>query len=437
MSQAQAPSPAPVPRAAPVPAPPGVATPATRVEMRARLAGRPTGTTEDVPRLLTRWQAIAVATCVAFGVLAALFQLLAWQATGRAADNTEQLVRVQQIQSSLFRADALATNAFLIGGLEPAEQRAEYDAALDMVLRQITDAAEAQPADREALAALNTEVSAYATTNAQARDNNRQGFPVGAEYLKGASAGLRTDAVRILQSLVRANTERADTELDGQNTLPLFLTGAVAILLLWWVNRQVARRFRRAINKGLAVAALMILVVTLFGTFISAQRSGDNDDLRAGDFALALDEASARTAANDAKANESLRLIARGSGDVYESAWTTAADKAGGASSPETLPLWEAYVARHEEVVSLDEAGSWDDAVAEATTTEAGGSSQALDEFDSASQQVIDDAASRTTDSLRSGAFTALMLVSVSLLVGLAAAGAATWGIAQRRREYA
>ena len=376
-------------------------------------------------------------TCVVFGVLAALFQLLAWQATGRAADNTEQLVRVQQIQSSLFRADALATNAFLIGGLEPAEQRAEYDAALDQVLRQIADAAEAQSADREALAALNAEVSAYATTNAQARDNNRQGFPVGAEYLKGASAGLRAEAVPILQSLVRANTERADTELNGQNTLPLFFTGVVALALLWWVNREIARRFRRRFNQGLVAAALMILVITLLGTFFSAQRSGDNDDLRAGDFALAVDEASARTAANDAKANESLRLIARGSGDAYEAAWTTAADQVDTAASPQTLPLWEAYVSRHQEVVSLDEAGSWDAAVAEATTTAAGGSSQALDEFDAASQRVIDDAASRTTDSLASGTFLALMLVAISLLAGFAAAGAAAWGIAQRRKEYA
>ena len=111
---------------------------------------------EDVPSLLNRWQVAAVATCLVFGVLSALLQFMGWQANGRAADNTEQLVRVQAIQSSLLRADALATNAFLVGGLEPAEQRAEYDEALDDVLREITDAAEAQPADREALAALNS-----------------------------------------------------------------------------------------------------------------------------------------------------------------------------------------------------------------------------------------------------------------------------------------
>ncbi len=436
MSQAQAPSPAPVPRRAPIPAPAGVATAATRAQAGAGLAGRQ-GASEDVPRLLNRWQAVAVVTCVAFGVLAALFQLLAFQATGRAADNTEQLVRVQQIQSSLFRADALATNAFLIGGLEPVDQRAEYDAALDQVLRQVADAAEAQPADREALAALNAEVSAYVTTNAQARDNNRQGFPVGAEYLKQASTGLRSDAVLILQSLVTANTERADAELDGQNTLPLFLTGAVAVGLLWWVNRELARRFRRRFNQGLVAAVLMVVVVTLLGSFFSAQRSGDNGDLRSGDFARALDEASARTAANDAKANESLRLIARGSGDAYETAWATASEQVDDAVSPDTQRLWEVYQDRHVSVVSLDEDGRWDEAVARATTTGASGSSRALDEFDTASQQVIDEAASRTTESLRSGAFPAIMLIVLTLGVGLAAAGAASWGIAQRRKEYA
>ena len=57
-------------------------------------------------------------------VITAGLQVLAWQANRAAADNTEQLVRVQNIQSTLFRADALATNAFLIGGLEPPAQRA-------------------------------------------------------------------------------------------------------------------------------------------------------------------------------------------------------------------------------------------------------------------------------------------------------------------------
>ena len=89
-----------------------------------------------------------MAACVLFGVITAGLQLLAWQANRAAAHNTEQLVRVQSIQSTLYRADALATNAFLIGGLEPPASAQAYDDAIDQVSRSITDAAEAQSADR-------------------------------------------------------------------------------------------------------------------------------------------------------------------------------------------------------------------------------------------------------------------------------------------------
>ena len=45
----------------------------------------------------------------------------------RAGANADQLVRIQAIQTNLVQADADATNAFLVGGLEPAGQRADYD----------------------------------------------------------------------------------------------------------------------------------------------------------------------------------------------------------------------------------------------------------------------------------------------------------------------
>lgn len=412
-----------------------VGTPAPAPQHARRPA--PTPVTEDVPRLLTQWQAIAVAVCVLFGVLGALFQLLAWQATGRAADNTEQLVRVQQIQSSLFRADALATNAFLTGGLEQAEQREEYDAAIDEVLRGIADAAEAQPADRAVLADLNTAVSTYVAGITQARDNNRQGFPIGAEYLRQAGSTLRDDAKPMLDALVSANTGRAEDEMDGQNTLPLFLTGLAALGVLWWANRQVARRFRRRFNVGLVLAGAAIALVTLVGVVASANKSGDNDDLRAGSLDLAINESSARTAANDAKAAESGRLIARGSGASTEINWVGPAQTVEDTASRETLPLWESYAALHADVVAADDAGDWNAAVALATSTEPGSSSEALTQFDQASQSVVQEAATTTTDSLRSGGVLAVLLTILTLVAGLAAAGAAAWGVAQRRKEYA
>jgi hypothetical protein len=420
------------------PAPAGAVTPASRVRSQVAIAGQPApGTVEDVPRLLNRLQVLGVATCVLFGVAAALLQLLAWQASGRAADNTEQLVRVQQIQSSLFRADALATNAFLVGGLENAEQRAEYDAALDQALRQIADAADAQPADRKVLADLNTDVAAYATLITQARDNNRQGFPIGSNYLQQAGAQLRAEAVPILQGLSDANTERATDEMGGQNTLPLFLVGLAAVAALWWVNRQLAKRFRRRVNVGVAVAALAITVVTLLAVVVSAGTSSKHDGLRDGSLTRAIDESAARTAANDAKAEESLRLIARGSGATAEPKWQEKAAVVDDKASRDTRLLWQDYVALHDEVVARDDEGDWNAAVEAATSTDSGSASAALTAFDQASQEVVSEAAESTADSLRSGGVVAWMLMIVTLLAGLGAAATVAWGVGQRRKEYA
>lgn len=431
MSQAQ-PAPAPAPAAA-------AATPAATTVAKVGVpspAVAPQGF-EDVPKLLNRWQAAAVAACLIFGVVSALLQLLGWQANGRAADNTEQLVRVQEIQSSLLRADALATNAFLVGGLEPAEQRAQYDEALDDVLRGITDAAEAQPADRQALAALNSAVAAYASTIAQARDNNRQGFPIGAEYLQQAGSALRAEAVPIVQELVSANSARAEDEMSGQHPVWIFWIGIVALVALWWLNRQIAKRFHRRLNVGIAVAAIAVLVLTLMATILAQDQSGDNDELLDGTYQQAADAAAVRTLANDAKANESLRLIKRGSGQAFEEAWIAAGEQVERRATTGTLRAWERYAALHGEIVELDASGAWRDAVQRATTREEGGASAALDGVDRLAQADVDRAAAATTDTLRSGRSFALGLAVATLLLGLIAAAVCAWGINQRRKEYA
>ena len=391
--------------------------------------------TADVPTILNRLQVLAVAACVLFGVITAGLQLLAWPANRHAADNTEQLVRVQSIQSTLYRADALATNAFLIGGLEPPAQRQEYDAAIDQVSRAITDAAEAQPADRAVLADLNSTVNRYSTSVELARANNRQGFPVGAEYLLTAGGQLRAQAGPIITALVDANAQRSEDAMGAQHPLLLLLPGLVALVLLFWVNRRLAARFRRRFNLGIVAAAVAVAVLTLVAVVVSQGQHSANQDLLDGTYKDAVDAASARTAGNDAKANESLRLIKRGSGQVYEDAWAVADAKVRDTTSADAA--WARYEAVHRRIVTLDDNGRWDDAVALATTTAPRGSTAAFETFDDQSRDTVARSGRTTTDELRSGNTGILVLAVVTLLAGLAAAGAAAWGVGQRRREYA
>jgi hypothetical protein len=402
----------------------------------------PAARTVDTPRLLNRWQLVAVMACLLFAALTAGLQVLSWQANRAAADNTEQLVRVQNIQSTLFRADALATTAFLTGGLEPADQRAAYDDAIETVTREITDAAEAQPADREALADLAAAVNDYNATIAQARANNRQGFPVGAEYLRTASTGLRDtsvegSAIPIAQALVAANAQRAEDELGAQHPFLILLPGLVALGLLFWVNRQLAQRFKRRVNLGIAGAFLAVGVLTLVAVAVAVVQSGSNSDLLDGSYRESFQESTARTSANDAKANESLRLISRGSGQVYEDRWDTAAGVVEANASDVTRPLWDDYATVHQRIVDLDNGGRYDAAVALATTQEDAGSTAKLNAFDERSQKVVSESGAATTDALRSGNTGILVLAIVTLLLGIAAAGVAVWGVGLRRREYA
>lgn len=429
---------APQAQAAPAPAPPTGAT--TPVPAATTGQGEARSITEDVPGLLNRLQVLAVTACVLFGLLAAVVQVLSWQANGRAADNTEQVVRVQEIQASLLRADALATTAFLVGGLEPPEARAAYDAEIDDVLRLVTDAAEAQSADREVLADLNVEVRAYTTAVAQARDYNRQNLVIGIAYLNSAGDALRADAIPIVQALVDANASRAEDEMDGQSPLWLLLVGVLAVAALLVVNRAIARRFHRRVNVGVVGAAVGVGVLTVVVSLYAGNKSGDNDATREGPYRTAVSEASARTAANDAKAQESQGLINRGAGETYEVFFDEAAAVVEDNASPATLDLWQQYVQLHEDVRALDDSGRWDEAVAfaTATDTDAGESTPttALDVVDAEAEAVVDEAAAEATDAFGSGGAIALTLAVLTLLGGLVAAGAAAWGINQRRREY-
>lgn len=391
----------------------------------------------DTPGLLNRWQLVGMATAVLFAIVSALVQLVGWQSDGRAADDTEQLLRVQQVQSTLLRADALATNAFLVGGLEQPEDRAAYDDAIDDTLRLVAEAAAAQTADRAVLADLNVAINDYDTAVAQARDNNRQGFPVGAEYLTGASTELRAVAIPILEALVDANTVRAEDAMGGQHPFWLLLIGIVALAVLFWLNRELARHFHRRINQGIAIAAVIVLGVTLVAVGGAWARDAANDDLRDGDLAVAVSQATARTAANDAKANESLRLIKRGSGAGFETAWAASADVVEESLRRDTGAAWAAYAAIHDQIVTLDDDGDWAKARDLATSEEGDGSTAALDAFDQQSLQIVETTGSTVTDELRSGRWLALVISLLSLVLGAVAAGAVARGFGERRKEFA
>jgi hypothetical protein len=394
--------------------------------------------TASTPTLLSRIRILAVVVVLA--VTAGLIADLAatWQVTSQARADSEQLLRVQGIKVNLLRADALATNAFLIGGLEPASQRTAYDDAIASISGDIAAAAEAQPADKAVLERLSAQVVDFAEAMEQARANNRQGYPVGSAYLAQADTRLRAEALPLVDALVKANTTRSQDSIGAPQMWIALLLGIAGAGGLYLLNRRMARVFHRRLNVGLAAAGVAVIVLAGAATVLLAQQSGDNAALLSGPYATAVAGAEARSAGNDAKANESLRLIRRGSGASNEKAWAAASTATLADLERAGLPRedWQSYASAHDQLVQLDDGGDWNAARDLAVSAAPGAPTTEFTAFDTAIGKSTADAGRSTSDSLSRLLTWYPILLGLTLLGGLAAAGFAFRGVTQRLREY-
>ena len=401
-----------------------------------------------------RLRLVAAVTALAAAVFGLLGGNTLWSSSGaleRADLNTTQVVRVQSIYTDLVRADAAATNAFLVGGLEDPVQRRDYDDAIARVAAQIADAARAQPADSAALGALNQQVQQYSSLVEQARAYNRQGLPIGAQYLGNASAGLRSTALPVVNALTAANTERADLEFDNSGSgLALAIAGALSLVVLILAMVFLARRSHRYLNVSLSIALVLVLVALVSGAATLASVRSTISTAQRSSVSATLQLATIQSTAYDAKANESLTLIKRGSGDANEKAWTDGStlidatiDAISGPASGTTLAQdladqWGAYKAAHAAIRTQDDGGQYDAAVrlavAPASTT--GSANQLFQTFVDTVDRSLDAYQATASAAVTSPRTRTTVLGWALLVVCVAAAGLALRGFGQRLEEY-
>lgn len=387
---------------------------------------------------------IAAVMCLAFAAVG-FFGLRALDgAVDRAGANTEQVIRVQQIYADLLTADAATTNGFLQGGLEPAQLRASYDKSIAAVSSNIAAAAKAQPADGVALAALNTKLESYTSYIDQARSYNRQTLPVGAQYQTLASQQLRAEILPIVAELAKANQQRADQELGAglAGIIPI-VVGVLTLIVLAAIALWLAKKTHRYLNLPLTGAILLVLAATALLLTSVASATTTMGRVAEGDFKSAVALASGRAAAYDMKSNESLTLIARGSGRGYEDAYGEARDTAleqlngagyGAGKSPDLVASVNKYNGVHTRIRSLDNGGDWDAAVELATQAGAGGANATFEEFDTRATAELDKrvkGALSALDGLRTPLFPWLVG-----LAGVLAALAAGRSMTKRIEEY-
>jgi hypothetical protein len=392
--------------------------------------------------------AIAIAVSVAFGVLAFLAVSRFHSDLDDARSNAEQLVRIQTIRTNLVKADANATNAFLVGGLEPPAVRDAYTNGISTTALTLAEASAARAGDAAALERVNRVLTEYTGLIEAARANNRQGFPVGAAYLRQASRVLRDDALPTLATLVQVEQRRVESSTSAgdraRDALLLLLLLTLAALVVPQV--YLSAKTRRTFNRPLLAATAVVVVAGLLGLGVVAWSTGQADDARSGPYRQTVALASARIGGFDAKSAEALTLIARGSGAPFEERFRSTAAQASaaikrdltdappGSAEAATAAAFARYVSEHQKLRALDDGGQHDQAVAAATGT--GAANVAFADFARASSRALASEAADLSDDLDQGASPLLPVAWFLLLAGVGAAVLAWRGMSQRLREY-
>lgn len=401
---------------------------------------------DGTPGRMRAFLIVAAAMSVLFGVAASQGFNQSDGALDRAQANAAQLVRIQAIHTNLVSANADATNAFLVGGLEPPAQRAHYVNSMTAAAGLIAEAAAAQPADREVLGALNKTLITYEGLIEQARANNRQGLPIGSQYLKDANSVLQDDSLPLVKALVEANEKRTDTEFDGigRGTIWVLVGGLLSLVVFGITLRWLARRTHRYINVPIAAGAALVLLTTVVGGIALASASGAAKDTRESEYERTLALSRARIAAYDARSNESLTLIARGSGQEFNKAYGDAAKqvneqlgKLRGRDSA-LLVAWQQYQTQHQQVRKDDTAGNWDAAVNRAVgkTDDDTNSVNTFGAFDKTSDQLLQRTSTAVQSELTDARDGLPPIGWLGIPIGIVAALLVAWGMSQRLEEY-
>lgn len=379
-------------------------------------------------------------------------------------DHREPLAAAaQQVYRALSDADATAASSFLSIGTEPLAMRQRYErdiAEAGAALAKAASDSSGVGKAAEQINILGREIPVYTGLIETARTYNRQGFPVGASYLREASELMRSKILPAAQELYRTDTDRLAAEQDDATGFPWLATALLLALLAALIVTQVhlTRRTNRLLNVGLVVATVSVVVALLWGAVAlivqsSLVGSGEDDGSHQVDVLVR-----ARIAALQARANETLTLVARGDGAAYEKDFTALAGQlggtdgqggllgearglaAGGAAADKVdaaIQAASAWFKAHGQVRRQDDDGSYQDAVDTAIRDDKKeGAAVAFQRLDENLVAAINVGRQEFLDDTR-GADRALTLLApgIAVLALIAAAGAAL-GIRERLREY-
>ena len=362
------------------------------------------------------------------------------------------LVGAQGIYASLADADATAANTFLTGGLEPVARHQRYVADLKaatdqlaVVARQVGSSAAAQ----QDVTVVTNQLPVYAGLVEAARANNRQDLPVGAAYLREASALMRDQVLPATDRLYQIEANRLDHSYQSGasplDVIGVIIGGAGLLAALILIQVYLARRTNRVLNVPLLVGSVLVIAlgVWLVDAFVIEQHDLHRAQVQGSDSVQVLSQA--RILALRSQGDESLALVARGSGDQYQGDFDKVIAELGGTNGSGGLigeagqiagvsedEHLRAYLAVHTSVHDLSQAGKFDQAVKVATTSEVA----AFDVFNTGLTQDIRNSQDSFTHHAASARHD-LRNLTIGIAVLLVGAGLlAIFGLQQRINEY-
>jgi hypothetical protein len=343
----------------------------------------------------------------------------------------------QEVYRSLQDADATAASAFLSGGLEPPALRERYEADIAQAQAALSVATASSP---DLTATLAAQLPVYTGLIETARTNNRQGFPVGAAYLREASGLMRTQLLPAAQELYRAETDRVARAQDEADFPWVSVGVALAfVIALVLTQRYLTRKTNRLLNIGLLVATTAATISLLWVTTVSVLVMNDVGDSRTASAKVDV-LAKARIATLTARGEETLTLVARGAGQAYEKNFVEVSerleadlDQAMRLESSEAVDQamrhFRQWQQVHQRIREADDAGQYNDAVALINNPYFDSLDQDLVRAIGEARQDFSDEVAVARSSL------AGTVVGVLVLAVISAVGS-TMGLWQRLKEY-
>ncbi|MFC0115329.1 hypothetical protein [Kibdelosporangium aridum] len=369
----------------------------------------------------------------------------------------------QQIYRSLSDADATASSAFLSGGLEPAVLRERYEVDMAQAGAALAKAASdigGIPEAEKQVDTLGQQLPVYASLVETARTNNRFGLPIGAAYLREASTLMRTKLLPAAQELYRIDVGRLTDEQDDATSFPWLTVALTVVLLGALIATQVhlTRKTNRLVNVGLLVATIAVGIGLIWGVaagWVSAAAVGSARD----DGSQQVDVlVQARIVALKCRADETLTLVARGDGAMYEKEWQELAPtisgkggsdkdllvKAREAATDSTISQQvrgaidnaQAWQEAHRQLRELDDGGQYERAVDMAIGDKDDSAAKAFNRLDENLSGAIQKGREKFVEATSSAENALTGLVPGVAVLALIGAGGALVGIRQRLREY-